>query len=100
MLEIKKNTSFDIADEYITYEDERIVVEYIMTTFKDTIKIEDKEDTIASITYGYGNDKETEGAISQMISLLADKLITLSDEDFKLFAVANYDSEFTFEDYA
>lgn len=100
MLEIKKNTAFDIADEYITHEDERVVIEYILTTFPDVINREDKEVVIDSITYGNGNDKGTEGAISRLTDILADKLITLSDEDYKLFAIANYDSEFTFEEYA
>jgi len=98
MLKIKKNTSFDIADEYITHEDERVVVDYILTTFPGVINREDKEAVIDSITYG--NDKETEGAISRLTDILADKLITLFDEDYKLFAIANYDSEFTFEEYA
>jgi hypothetical protein len=99
MLEIKKNTAFDIADEYITHEDGRVVVEYILTTFPEVINREDKEAVIDSITYKHDdNDKTTERAVSGLISILADKLITLSDEDFKAFAINNYDSNFTYED--
>ena len=99
MLEIKNFAAFAVADAFITYENEETVVEYIVATFKGVIKVSDKEDVIKSITYeSDSDDKGTERNIADLTNLLADNLITLSDADFKAFAIENYDSNFTYED--
>ena len=97
---IKEALSYEIADEFVTYSEAEEI--YVLCLELQIEKSTENENTfIDSLTYPEDEiSKEIENAIEEITSLIADKIVTLSDDDFLTFAINNYDEDFNYKEEA
>jgi hypothetical protein len=99
---IKKDMATDIASEFVSYNSEKDISEFIFPLAKDeiykTMAIKNIPDLIAAISY-IDDIKTLEDNINNITCIIADTLVNFSDDDFKEFVIKYYDDEFSFEDY-
>ena len=102
---VKEETSFDIADSFVSYSNEITVADFIISLQAEDVyrnmNVKTAGNLAEMLTYDDskkgGWNKTAEENTAYIIDLIAKEIEKFSDEDFEKFAISYYDKDFSLE---